>query len=133
MSCRDLSMSLSPCPACRSGPERWAIPGRWFGRTIDVDPKTIEWISVMRERVKGSDFFGLTLRADGVDHVLVHPSRELSEESAHGLARLLEEHAGLVPRRLSAKVRVERAEQATEPAEEERRTDARRDRTDERA
>lgn len=120
------------------GPERWAIPGRWFGRTIDVDPKTIEWISVTRERVKGSDLFGLTLRAEGVDHVLMHPSRELSEESAHGLARLLEEHAGLVPRRLSAKVRVERAERATEQTtaavEEEtsRRTDLRRDRKDER-
>lgn len=115
------------------GPERWAIPGRWFGRTIDVDPKTIEWIAVTRERVKGTDFFGLTLRAEGVDHVLVRPSRELSEESAHGLARLLEEHAGLVPRRLSAKVRVERAEEATAPEEEtSRRTNSRRDRTDER-
>jgi hypothetical protein len=105
---------------------------------VDVDPKTIEWIAVTRERVKGSDLFGLTLRGQGVDHVLSLPSRELSEESAHGLARLLEEHAGLVPRRLSAKVRVERAEQATEqttaPVEEEtsRRTDSRRDRTDER-
>lgn len=107
------------------GSDRWTIPGRWFGRTVSITPETIEWIGVTRAMQQDQRAaFGVTLCAAGVEHVLADPSPHLSEEAAHGLARLLEEHLGLLPRRLSAKVRVEsealtRAEVA-EVAEESR-------------
>ncbi|MCB9613152.1 MAG: hypothetical protein H6721_32450 [Sandaracinus sp.] len=102
-------------------PDRWHIPGRWLGRTTSVDPKTIESIAVTRARLKNdTEVFGLSLRAASVEHVLAHPSTKLTEESAHGLARLLEEHAGLLPRRVATKVRVEVAEEHDAQQIEER-------------
>jgi hypothetical protein len=101
-------------------PERWTIPGRWIGQTVSIDPKTIECVEVMRARLKDeTEIFGLSIRAAGVEHVLARPSTELTEESAHGLARLLEEHAELRPRRLASKVRVEVAEERGEAEEQE--------------
>lgn len=92
-------------------PDRWSIPGRLPGRSTSLDPKTIEWVDVSRARLKdGVEVFGLELRAAGAKHVLVHPTLQLSEDSAHGLARVLEELAGLLPARLSTKVRVELAD-----------------------
>lgn len=99
-------------------PDRWVIPGRFLGRSVSIDPTTLEWIDVSCARAQEgwAEFFGVKLRAAGEEHVLMYPG--LSKESAHGLVRVLEEHAGLVPRRLSLKVRVEVDDRSDEAAAE---------------
>ncbi|MBX3250569.1 MAG: hypothetical protein KF901_25555 [Myxococcales bacterium] len=93
--------------------DEWEIPGRWLGQRARISPRRVEAVHLTELRQKnGEARYGVALTVDGKRRVLVQPVLRTASE-AHGLARTLEELAGLVPRR-AERPRVRVAEDAVE-------------------